>query len=700
MHSGKCPLKFRKSIIAILFLVFIFSVEAVRQATAAGPVSRPATKPANPVTLPEFSRYLPIWTQGYLEVKNLSARLDQLIWLLEMTDDAAETNLSTRPKSYSTLLSEQFSQVLQSNLGISSDEFLKDLLGEYFVVGWGGLASPDQFGLICRVKNPLVISKLLTAGGAEVEDIPGLSPDAEKSNRYYRLRFPNIHAAVIDDRLLILATSARDAGALSMFHSMITLVRGTSPALNHHVQFKSACADIPANYSALIVLLTRDRDKAIGNGFEQTLFNALQKNANYLAIAAYPHSDSLTVRVNVQPRWIDSAFLPTRSVQVDPVMRNMISPTLDFVYVSEVEPYRWYRRIVDLAEQNQRDARQYRGMVELVLPDPQMRETLLESLGPEIMVAVSSSAGSTPAIAIVLKSANPTLTLSATDQMFAGLAAFASLQKLAGGRGSVVEPMKQETYQGFSLRRQSFGQVIAPTAGNHFTGLNLELAWAQVDNYLILSTSQKLLYQLIDRAFDKAADRPTATANFMHLPEASHWAMSLAPNKLAGDLAIVRNVLRTLNRIRLLGIGMKVIKRPDSEDRVVQVAKVLPETPAWNRMRTGDLIVGVDGRQIDPVAPQKDLHHKVSDLVAQDRDIKLQVIRDGKKIDVAIPVQHRDFIDTLKAMRLLSRILNVLGQRFEQIQIACNYSPTGKIHLEFVFNPVLQPTTTRAVNNK
>jgi len=91
----------------------------------------PSTNPATQVAAPEFSRYLPVWTQAYVEVKGLRDRRNTVDWLVHLMNQMtglgrAQEPSSTRPGSEIT--GGQFGWIIQQTFGVSSDEFFFEVL--------------------------------------------------------------------------------------------------------------------------------------------------------------------------------------------------------------------------------------------------------------------------------------------------------------------------------------------------------------------------------------------------------------------------------------------------------------------------------------------------------------------------------------------------------------------------------------------
>ncbi len=717
--------------LATFLLIIASSLPAQELDSDFGPDYEDSAAPAPFV--PEFSRYLPVWTQVYTEVRGLGAQLDRLGWLSRLTEHTSETSPAvSRPAVPPP--AEQFDRVIRFSLGISLKEFLNDLLGEHFALGWGGPFLRDEFGLICRVKVFAFLGWLLTASKAEPLSLPGSESSPQDRVKLYRLGYPNLLAAVIDKRELILATSGTPDKA-SMFYSMVDLARERSDRnLRQNPHFMTAAQSASPDYRFLFILLTSGQFDAGKPHLGKSLFDELQKSVDFISITDVPRSKSPAVKVFIQPKFVDPVFLPDRPLQLDPFMRNMICTQTDLAYASVISTDRWYRRIVELAEQGFLDARQYRAMIDLVLPDRKVRDRLIESLGSEVLLIVSSETAEVPAtapatraasrpasrpsskpgLALVVRTDDPALTVGGVGQMFNILAGFLTIQNLASGSTDSAGRLSRETYHGVELNHLDIGRILPSNRSKSSPEWNMELTWTMVDQYLIVTTSTDMAHRLIDRAFGPKITTisvgPTI-AEGTALPGPTNWALSFRPSAMARHTKVFCEMLDELwpaiqspfgstmvgkNPFRVvLGIGSRVVKMPNEDRAVVQVAAVLPGYPAWDKLRIGDVILDVDGSPLDSASPQKDLHRKVDGAINRGDNVKMRVLRAGQPRDVEIAISRFNGVISPRGLKMLHRLLDTIGGRFDQVDIACNYAPDGQIRVQFNFQPRAAATTTR-----
>ncbi|MFA5866182.1 MAG: hypothetical protein WC975_16030 [Phycisphaerae bacterium] len=665
----------------------------------------PSTKPV----YPEMSYYLPIWTQAYLEVKDLKGRMDQLSWLFQLADNDNDTDneqAGTKPASSLPTVAEQFDRVIKQSLGITSRELLNDILGDHFALGWGGPLFRDQFGLVCRIKDSGVVSKFLTAGKAVSEPLKPPDLAGRSKVRVYRMG-SNIQVAVIDDRLFILGTASRPSRT-DMFHTMIQLAVGRSAwSLPRNRQFQSACLPIAQGYNFLFVLLTNVSNEALERKFAGTLFGEVQKSVDFISLVGFSRPKSLGVELFIKRRYIDTKFSPDRRLQRNPSMEGMVSEQGDLVYTSMIDPVQWYRRIVELSNQGSIAARQYRAMLDLVLPDPKLREKMIESLGPELTVIISSDktlkgsgptsqpSSSVPEMALITRLRDPAITFAGVDQIFKIIGGFLTLQNLASGSTSSSGQLNREVYHGLELHRLTLGQIAPASEAGALKEWKAELTWTMVEHNLIVSSSPALAHKLIDRAFLVKQETMQARPVPSNLSDPPNWVMSFDPAKVAGHVRVLNVLLGQIwqtmtGRARglragpvkvVLGIGTREIAMPGQNRKVVQVAAVFPGYPAWSRLWTDDIVLAVDGEDLNELAPQKDLHTKVDKIFRQDRNVKIKVLRGGKNMFVEISTDNLNIISP-KSMKLLYKLLNAVGGRFGHADLACHYAADGQIHLQ------------------
>jgi hypothetical protein len=728
----------------IFFFVGLFLLICV-EFLGAGVTTTRTSEPADSATLPAMSRYLPIWVRGYLEVYNLDRQFDHLGWMMQLIESPDDSVL-VKPfvKNSVPDIARQFDAVLRHNLNIAAREFAEQLLPEHFVIAWGGPAMRDQFALICEVKDTRTIDHFLMINQASPDEVVVSKIEGRTVPvAAYQLKNSSIRAAVIDKNILVLATVGGGAKA-SMYHAMVELAqRQTQTNLPKSTQFQNACSQIRPGYESMFVLLMDHKNRLYPENSE-ALYDQMQSRISYLALAGYPQKDRLQVQVNIQPRCLDPDLLPDKPIELDPLLRKLIDPRSDLIYLSSFNPNRWYRRISELSEHDN-DIRQYRDMIDLALPDQQFRDNLLKAVGPEIMVLVSreplmattrpvTTTASTQAtqsvlatepvagpetaeIAMVIRSKNPSMTMAAANQMFDVLSGLNALQAFISGSSTQTSPLSEENYRGVVVHRVDLGQIVPADSENHFGGWRPVLAWAQIQDYLLITSSPSMIHRLIDRAMAPQESVLFGENILEKFSPEIHWLVSFRPGAVSRDTMSFREIFEHFRKAMkddrldklaevpvVLGIGTKAIPQADGNGSVVQIAAVLPGYPSWERLKVGDIILSVDGGELSLQSPQKELHNKIAGARSA-MSVRFGILRKGKKIEVDIPLARNSFHQTVRSIELLGRVLRTLGAKFGRIDLACRYTTEGQILLNVDFvvksspsataGPVTQPVEAR-----
>jgi hypothetical protein len=703
-------------------------------------ISRPhppsATKPVETISS-DLAEFFPVWTQCYLEIRNLKDQMDELGWLMEgseeisTTTSASVTRPTTRPMLSQLGIAEEFNRIIKNRIGISSRELLKDILGHHFALGWGGPLMNDQFGLVAVVSENGAVGKFLTMSKAHLDSqIINQSPNADsRPIRVYTLGDSNIRVSVIGENQLILATG------IGMFGSMMDLASNTLSvpqtqtskpstksawdfrfkSLNSNPLFRSAISKAGAPCDFLFVLLWSGTDSLPGQKFNGTLLSQIQKNLRFFTISWFGKQSENNLRLCIQPRWVDPAFLPGKPLALDPILQQITEGRFDLVYACEIEPVRWYRRIVELANTGQPDAKQYRTLIDFVFPDPQLREGLIESLGNELLLVLDENhqkpstapniqtqpaAQTKPATAalplaatLLVRSNNPSFSFQAVDQMFNILGGFISLQNLAIGSSGPAGKISQETYNGIAIHTLVMGEFPMRTAGEVFPSIKrLELSWTVVEGYILISSSSDQLGKILDRMFAK---KISANSPQNALPDQANWTMRFDPTKMSTHTKTLSNILgmywpaiqsglsdrRNSNFRMTLGIATRIIRTENSQPSV-QVATVFPGYPAWEKLQVGDVILAVNNQPLTLDNPQKDLQKKTVSAINNKKTITFSVIRSGSVRDVTLSIPNHFSVGPVKSIKLLQRILSAVGKQFSEISMACRYATDGGITLD------------------
>ncbi len=681
----------------LILIPILFSVASANQ---------PVTKSAVSDDLLEF---LPVWTSGILEVRNLDSQSDKLSLLFSIIgddcDDCIDNTSQTKPH---TKLASQFDKLIRNNLGISSDKFLHDIIGSHFVLSWGGVSMPDQFGLICKVDDYSAIASLLTS--AKAQPIKNTSSQPAKSGysiKKYQLACKNIRAAVLNNKLLILATVAKKSGA-SMFDSMVDIASGAlTKNFTDRPTVQTIINNIKPNYSLLFALLA-DGGKKLNRKSRHSLFGKLLSSLDYFAIAGYPDRKIIKIRILSKLSQYDRAFWPDSFIKFNPQLTSMMQMPADFMYLTSINPLRWYHRIAELADASQIDAKQYRQMVELLIPDDQLREDFFESLGPELLILIGSydkSVLSTqptsmpaeptnfPDVTVAIKTNNPAVTADAVKQIFGFLADFITIQNIAGNHSP--NPLTHKhMYNGFVVHTLDVSDIFGGKDSPAFTH---QLCWCLADEYLIVSTRQEALYELIDRTFEPEKFSDAQSSVNIKTDRPVNWIAQFKPANLARRIDAFTGRLnqfqqsfnfpiphnKSAGRYRvILGIGTKIEKDTKTNEPILKVAAVLPGYPAWDKIQIGDVIVAINGKPLENTTNASSLSARISQALKHSRKIKITVIRGKilKEITITIP-KITIAPPRMNALKLLKRMLDTAARYYQTVTISSIKAKAGEVNI-------------------
>jgi len=690
--SGTSP------IVAVLIAVTIQLACPGGHAQSVGAMAEsvPASQPG---AAAELARYMPIWATAYLEVKNLHGLVDRA--LSGHREPSAGWKSTPGSSTRLTRWLEQANAAVKATLGVSGRHFVEHLLGEHFAFAWGGPNLPDQFGLVCRLRDREGIENLLREAKAKrIGTRPG------EAVRRYKLPSAHFRAAVFRNTL-ILATIG-GAGDTGMYYSIIDLVTGTSDkCLSSHVAFRRMCRRVRPDYDAFVALIPHDRtiDAKSLSRRGAVLVRELNR-INYLAAGANLRSGQIDISVLFQPSEDDGKFRPARALDLDrPVLELINSGTVGLAYATVIEPARWYQSVVCLADQADSTSRQYLTMLKVILPDPSARQAFLESIGPELVVLLRTDPrGSTAtqplttrpkdqasnlSLGMIVRVQNPAVAEETIARITAVLTGFTNLKRMSNGHTRIRE-QRVVNYHGVTIHRVPVnllagGGLWPAVFPADTTG---EIAWVIADDYLLVSTNYRRLTQLIDLLFAPGKPAPARmirveqarghgflTVNLRTFGRYLTQRVDLSTKAVAG---ISQSKSRGKARI-VLGVRVRVRKDHRTGKPVVTVAAVHRGYPAWGKLRVGDVIVGVDNVLLSGRHPYRQLQA----LLARkgDRDgIRITVEREGARRQVIIDTTPQ--VDMARTLRPIVGLIALAAEEFHRFTVTVTYFPAGEIKID------------------
>ena len=623
-----------------------------------------------------FSDFFPPWTNGYLEVTDLSNAGG-----ISGKDINAE------------LAAKKFAMLVQNNLGISAEVFIKEFLGQHFAIGWGGASAPNQFGLICTIRNKATIMNFLSASKAYTTT-QGSKPSSQV--RTFRLPSTKIRTAVIRDSHIILATTGSGTQA-NMFGTMVDIAEGNlKNTLSQNPTFQRAKKHFKKNYQLFATFLGSEGQSNI-KGTNRFIFSRLFQQLQYLSIGIYTVDDSVRCDIFTRVDKIAPAFWPENAILLDDPMLFLLRMKYDLVYCSVINPARWYGKIVSLADKGSASAVQYRSLLELILPNEYLRDDFLASLGPEMMLIITQGrdgiTGTQPAathpaektssfgdISLIVRTSNPSASTRAMEQISKTIADFLTVHSFASDRTLSKTRLDTHMYNGFIVN-------VLTTNRQHLH----QLCWTVAGGYIFISSRREMLYKLLDTAFND--DEGEGKAKSFNLPEVTHWFTIFDPSALAKRLKYLGNPLshiwnRFQNRFSSnpikLGIGTKIVQEPKTKKQQLTIAAILPSYPAWGKLQIGDIIISVDGKPLDKEQIQEDFNQKIKEACNNLGEVELTLIRKEVEHQVKIVFREPALENTVKSVRLVDSILESLGKKIKTVKVNCGYTPAGEIdiHIE------------------
>ena len=229
---------------------FVQSRPATAEVQPPGSTSSTTPSPTSAATRPAsqaaFAPLLPVWTTGYIEIKDLGAILG--------ASTRATRPAATRPAEPPTgpeVLNEtleELDDLVKKTLGLGGREFTTEVLSRHFALAWGGPSQPNQFALLCQPRNLAGALRLLEA--AKAAPVPTSNP---KQTKIYRLNSKNLRAAVFGDTLVI--ATVGETGDTGMFYAIVDLAEGgRSASLAQNALFNQALRGYEQGWFCLVAV--------------------------------------------------------------------------------------------------------------------------------------------------------------------------------------------------------------------------------------------------------------------------------------------------------------------------------------------------------------------------------------------------------------------------------------------------------------
>lgn len=623
---------------------------------ASAPTSQPATTPS-PLLQHSFAALVPDDVRAFVEIRNLAHLERRLVpegrWA-EWTRLAA--GQTSRP-SETVAWGERVVRILGMDLAEAS----RSLFGNQ-----AALAAPTYDDLadavvLSRVADAKVISELLTKNKAAKQ-----APIADVACHTLQEGL----SLAVKGKVFVLG---RRGGKTKLFDRTVARLGGqkaasliTKPAFVQQVRRFPAGAtgilylDLPGpdgtarsraqpspttRVARAVTARKRPRAQSFWSSFTR------------LAIGLYPHDRTVDLEVR---GLLDRPAVRggLKDVSLDAIGRLPAS-TL-FVWAQTMDLARSYRQFMADRSPDQRMLRFNIEVVKALLQPIDLEKDFLDKLGPQVMLVGGCYPGERrdgsggydlPLVSLMVESQDVQASCDVLQRFAERLLGWMNVQ-FARARQGLELRVVTTLYRNTRIHSVPLRDLFARGTTCPYLK-TLEICWAGLDRWVVISTHPDHIRQLIDAGSAKAAERFASTTTFQAVRGKQGVASLVlaSPDRVADMLQSwldyckanatqvfkpfwwKRVLIRRAGRRVALGI---IIKEGAEPGRVVVGNPVLPEMPAHGRLRPGDKISAVDGRSLSEDTPEDDLRDFLA--MRKGASVVLRVERDGKLLDVRIPM--------------------------------------------------------------
>jgi len=595
-----------------------------------------------------FARLIPADVRAYAEVRGL-ARIGERLgeggtWTVWSQVVAGQTSQPT--------ITVEWGQRVGRILNMTLAEAVRSLFGQQVALAAPSYDELAQGVVLARAPDPKVISELIARNQAQQQ------PSVGTVSRYALKE--GLSLAVQGDVVVL----GQHGGKADLFERTVALLSGQQGAtLASAPAFVEQANRLPPGGQGLLYLDLAATGAATTSSGSQPSSDSTPSsrspwlNMKRLVLGLYDRAGGIDLEV----RGLLDQPMPrvgSKDLSIDSIGRLPRSTLL--VWAQTLDLAGLYRQVMSDRDPQERIIRFNLEVIQALLRPADLEKDLLAKLGPQAMVVLGRvpTAQSRPADSYDLP------LLSVMIEAREGEVNAAMLQRL-GERflgWMKVEFARAKQNLDLSIDQTPYRQTVIYRIplGTLFKGntlcpylTTLELCWAGVKGWLIVSSHSDHVRQIIDAREAPPAETLADTAAFKslgHHQEASSlllmqpaatasmlqswldYCAKHAPRVLE-PLWWKRMVVRGLGRRVELGI---IIKGGAEPGRVIVGSPVLPEMPAAGRLMPGDKICAVDGKNLSEDRPEDDLR----DLVAlrPNAEVVLRVERGGKLLDVRIPL--------------------------------------------------------------
>ncbi len=595
-----------------------------------------------------LARWIPADVRAFAEIHGL-AKLEQLFG--PNGEWGAWTQLAAGQTSRPAVTVE-WAQRFGRIMGMSLPEAARDLFGRQVAIAAPSYDALAEGVVLAEAPSPGVIARLLTKNQAKPQPPIG-------NVSCYTLK-EGLSLGVRGTTLLL----GQRQGNAGLFERTAALLGGQEvPCLAEAPRYIEQLRRLPAGARGVLFLdfpappATRPEETSPESMLKaEAIWSTLQR----LVIGMYEEEAGLDLQIRgltASPTQ-RTAEIAAHPLKLDPIARLPESTLL--VWARSIDLIELYRGFISDRDPQQSILRYNLEVIQAILRPADVQKDILGKLGPQVMLvwghkqakpAKMPEAVDIPLVSIIIEAREADATAAMLQRLGERFLGWLKVE-FARARQDLDLTVEQTTYQ------QTV--IYHVPIGNMFKGSTLcpylhtvEISWASVGGWLVLSTHPDHIRQLVDSWKAKPEQTFAATPAYKALqkregvsglllmrPSASadllqSWIDYCARNapQVLEPLWWKRILVRRMGRRVELGI---IIKEGSEPGRVAVGSPVLPEMPAAGRILPGDKICAVDGVTLSEEHPEEDLR----DLVAlrSGPGVVLRVEREGKLLDVRIPL--------------------------------------------------------------
>jgi hypothetical protein len=528
---------------------------------------------------------------------------------------------------------------LAGHIGLTQPGMLELLGSGRLAVAADSWQSLSQAILVAQPARPAELGPLLDS----------LTP-AAPAGAVRRYKLTNDHELAFDGTFIAIG---RSENSTSLFARTLALWGSDhGVALADIADFRDRVELLPGGSQVLLFLTGRTR-AGQGGALPPILWPAAWNQFQSLAATVSVTPSGITVETSTDPSRLDAAARPAGR----PLLTHLPASTL-LAWTHSIDYTARYRRLSAAGDQGTFSF--YRGVLENGMPKGSLETALLSHLTGDTLIILSQVArpASTvpadrlpplwvPAITVAIETTHPQVVMATMDRTLQNLLMLLNVQPSPAGPLSIERtPIGPG---GGTIQKIPVGRLLRQKPGSEVLG-QLQLSWTVSDGLLVAGTAQEAVRDLVLARRAQAPllsqalpalheDPPGSRTLLIAQPRLisdllSSWAQTFSTQPgliLESDWWTQLHSVRAVSLYQLGAIPGEVVPRS------VQIAFVVPDLPAADRLRAGDIVIAVEGQ---PLAEADAFGSLELLLAARPRvgAVQFKVIRDGCEELVEVPV--------------------------------------------------------------